>query len=254
MNEVIICRPLCGMVYVGWEEVERQEFKVWGNPEDITYSRVIHLLFYSFSSSTDTTSESLVKKKPVRKRSRISDSDSDGDEATTPPVAVPSELPAKVAKPNSTPPTSSSSSREPSGVKAADLLKTPPKRITARKHTGVVKRSPPSGVSGSGKESSVTSPPSAEEKMDSASREDAVVKNTEEAVEQDSKLKVKEDKEVVTNSSSTGKVYFMNYVFIYICRYVLYVSMSVCTYVEDVCMCVDNIYLCSLCQFVHSSC
>ena len=207
MNKVIICRPLCGMVYVGREEVEGQEFEVCGEPLRIlhTYSWVIHLLFYSFSSSTDTTSESPVKKKPVRKRSRISDSDSDGDEATTPPVAVPSELPAKVAKPNSTPPTSSSSSREPSGVKAADLLKTPPKRITARKHTGVVKRSPPSGVSGSGKESSVTSPPSVEEKMDSASREDAMVKNTEEGVEQDSKLKVKEDKEVVTNSSSTGR-------------------------------------------------
>ena len=198
--------------------------------------RILHILrlsiFYSidFSSSTDTTSESPIEKKPVRKRSRIEDSDSDGDEATTPPVAVPSELPAKVAKPNSTPPTSSSSSREPSGVKAADMLKTPPKRITARKHTGVVKRSPPSGVSDNGKESSVTSPSSAEEKMDSVSGEDAVVKNTEEAVEQDSKLKVEEEKDV--SNSSTSKVYSENYVFNkYVCPVYFMCICTVCMYV-----------------------
>jgi DNA ligase-1 len=147
----------------------------------------------SVSSSSDSTKESPIKKTPARKRSRIEDSDSDGDDVTAPTSSVSTNHPAKVVKPNSTSVSSSSSGSETVDRKKTDLLKTPPKRVTARKRTGAVKRVSPSRVASKGGKK--VSPSAVEEKVMPATKETS--EETAEAMEQDSESKAQDTEGVL---------------------------------------------------------
>ena len=120
---------------------------------------------------------------------------------TAPTSSVSTNHPAKVVKPNSTSVSSSSSGSETVDRKKTDLLKTPPKRVTARKRTGAVKRVSPSRVASKGGKK--VSPSAVEEKVMPATKETS--EESAEAMEQDSESKA-QDTEGVLPIVSNGEV------------------------------------------------